>query len=86
MHRLSVAAVHPSQDDATAGRGRNWVQRHPARTTAILAGLSGFAIGWAAGDDAVFDDFTGEFNGVLLGGICAGAGAAVVALIQSARR
>jgi hypothetical protein len=64
----------------------NWVQRHPVRTAAIVGAASGFAIGWAAGDDAVFDDFTGEFNGMVLGGICAGAGAALVAIIQAARR
>jgi hypothetical protein len=80
-------------DETAAPRGaiqpaakRNWVQRHPVRTAAIVGGMSGFAIGWAAGDDAVFDDFTGEFNGLLLGGICAGAGASIVAIVQAVRR
>ena len=46
---------------------QNWVHGHPVRTAAIAGAVSGFAIGWAAGDDAVFDDFTGEFNGMVLG-------------------
>lgn len=82
--RDSAARIDPSRfsrdppvRQATAGRRRNWFQRHPAMTGAIVGFATGFAIGWAAGDDGVFDDFTGEFNGCVLGGIGAGAGAIV---------
>ncbi len=65
---------------------RNWVQRHPVWTAAMVGFGSGFLIGYLPGDDAVFDDFTAGFNGTVVGGIGAGAGASIVAIIQSARR
>ncbi len=46
----------------------------------------GFVIGYAAGDDGVFYDFTAAFNGVLLGGIGAGAGAAVGGIVSAAKK
>ena len=85
MSRVADAAVPWSATQAPSPK-QNWVRRHPVRTAAIAGAVSGFAIGWAAGDDAVFDDFTGEFNGVLLGSICAGAGASLVAIVQAVRR
>src|SRR5688500_6341106 len=60
----------------SAGR-RNWVQRHPVWTAAMVGFGSGFLIGYLPGDDAVFDDFTAGFNGTVVGGIGAGAGASI---------
>ena len=70
---------------AQAPRRSSWIQRHPVKSAAIAGGIGGFAVGIAAGDDGVFDDYTGGFNGVVLGGLCAGAGAAMVAVIQAIR-
>jgi hypothetical protein len=67
-------------------RKPNWIERHPVATASIGGFLAGFGIGWAMGDDGVFDDFTGEFNGVMLGGIVAGSAASVVGIIRAARR
>ncbi|MEJ2111951.1 MAG: hypothetical protein P8Z37_18980 [Acidobacteriota bacterium] len=44
---------------------------------AILGFGSGLIGGLAAGDDGVFDDSTAGFNGLVLGGIGAGAGAII---------
>ena len=66
-------------------RRKNWVQRHPVATATIAAFLGGFAVGWAMGDDGTFDDFTGEFNGLMLGGICAGSAATVVGIMQAVK-
>lgn len=43
-----------------------------------LAGFgAGFIIGYVAGDDGIFYDFTAGFNGWVLGGLGAGAGAII---------
>ena len=81
-----VLAPDPLAAPAAPARRRNWFQRHPEGTAALAGFLSGFAIGWAAGDDGVFYDFTGEFNGLLLGGIGAGSAAAVVGIVRAVRR
>lgn len=65
---------------------RNWFQRHPVLTGALVGGGTGFLIGYLPGDDGVFDDFTAEFNGTVLAGVGAGAGAAGVAIVQAFRR
>jgi hypothetical protein len=81
--------------DAASGalRGRgpaaatpNWFQRHPVATASIGGFLGGFAVGWARGDDGVFDDFTGEANGLFLGGIVAGSAASVVGIYRAIRK
>ncbi len=59
----------------TSSRHRNWVQRHPVLFGTLVGFGTGFLIGYLPGDDAVFEDFTAEFNGLVLGGIGAGAGA-----------
>lgn len=86
--RLAVAggAHHGLAQPQPSGRRPNWVQRHPVRTAAIVGAVSGFLIGYLPGDDAVFYDFTAEFNGAVMGGIGAGAGASLVAIIQAVRR
>lgn len=92
--RVEVArlvAAEPAVASSTTGLQqspgrRNWVQRHPVWTGAIVGFGAGFLIGYLPGDDAVFDDFTAGFNGHVVGGIGAGAGASIVAIIQSARR
>jgi hypothetical protein len=65
---------------------RNWVQRHPVWTAAMVGFGSGFLIGYLPGDDAVFDDYVAWFNGTVVGGIGAGAGASIVAIVQALRK
>jgi hypothetical protein len=62
--------------------GKNWIKRHPVLTGALVGFGAGFLIGYLPGDDGVFYDFTAEFNGMVLGGIGAGAGAVVGALAR----
>jgi hypothetical protein len=71
----SVATCH-GEGRRVARRG-NWITRHPAAFGAIVGFTAGFLIGFLPGDDAVFDDFTAGFNGLVLGGVGAGAGAVV---------
>jgi hypothetical protein len=47
---------------------------------AVVGFGTGLLIGYAAGDDGVFDDYTAGFNGFVLGGIGAAAGAAAGAI------
>jgi hypothetical protein len=56
---------------------RNWIRRHPALFGAMVGFGGGFLIGYLPGDDAVFDDFVASFNGLVLGGVGALAGAVV---------
>ena len=65
---------------------RGWVRRHPIATAAIIGGGSGFLIGYLPGDDGVFYDYTAGFNGLVIGGIGAGAGASLVAIVRALRR
>jgi hypothetical protein len=76
-----VTVAHQTQP-----RRRNWVQRHPVWTAAMVGFGSGFLIGYLPGDDAVFDDYVAGFNGAVVGGIGAGAGASIVAILQAVRR
>jgi hypothetical protein len=73
----SAQAIHPR---------RNWFRRHPVLTGALVGAGTGFLIGYLPGDDGVFYDFTAEFNGTVLAGVGAGAGAASVAIVQAIRR
>jgi hypothetical protein len=92
--RIEIArlvAAQPAVESSTAGRQpspgrRNWVQRHPVLTGAMVGFGSGFLIGYLPGDDAVFDDFVAGFNGTVVGGIGAGAGASIVAIVQALRK
>jgi hypothetical protein len=61
-------------------RKRSWVARHPALFGTLVGFGTGFLIGYAAGDDGVFYDYTAGVNGLVLGGIGAGAGAAAGAV------
>jgi hypothetical protein len=56
-------------------RDRNWIQRHPVLFGTMVGFGTGFMIGYIPGDDAVFYDFTATFNGMVLGGAGAAAGA-----------
>lgn len=56
---------------------QNWIQRHPALFGALVGFGGGFLIGYLPGDDAVFDDFQASFNGLVIGGVGALAGAIV---------
>lgn len=56
---------------------RNWIQRHPALFGALVGFGGGFFLGYLPGDDAVFDDFDASFNGLVIGGVGALAGAIV---------
>ena len=62
---------------------RSWIERHPVLFGALVGFGGGFLIGYGAGDDGVFDDFTAGFNGAVLGGIGAGTGAAVGAVVAA---
>ena len=62
---------------AAPNSDRNWIERHPSLFGAAVGFGGGFLIGYLPGDDAVFDDFTAEFNGLVLGGVGAAAGAIV---------
>lgn len=59
---------------------RSWIGRHPVLFGALVGFGGGFLIGYLPGDDVVFDDFTAEFNGLVMGGIGAGVGATVGAV------
>lgn len=76
---LADSALLVVQDPGPRRRG--WIRRHPVLFGALVGFGGGFLIGYLAGDDGVFYDFTAEFNGVLLGGIGAGAGAVVGGVI-----
>jgi hypothetical protein len=54
---------------------RSWIRRHPVLFGTLVGFGAGFLIGYLPGDDGVFDDFTAEFNGLVLGGVGAGVGA-----------
>lgn len=56
---------------------QGWVRRHPKLFGALVGFGGGFLIGFIPGDDAVFDDFTAEFNGLVIGGVGALAGTVV---------
>jgi hypothetical protein len=48
-----------------------------------LAGFgAGFWIGYTSGDDGIVDDYTASANGLFVGGIGAGVGAAVAGLLR----
>ncbi len=74
--------VEASRQVAAAPRERagSWIRRHPACFGSLVGFVIGFAIGFLPGDDAVFDDFEASFNGLVIGGIGAAAGAIVGAV------
>lgn len=72
-----VASLSRSARVPQATEPRNWIQKHPVLFGTMAGFGAGFLIGYLPGDDAVFDDFTDEFNGLVLGGAGAGAGALV---------
>jgi hypothetical protein len=80
-----LAAAGSATPAPTPPQRRNWVQRHPKLTAALIGGGAGFAIGYLPGDDAVFDDFDATFNGNVLAGVGAVAGVSVVAIVQALR-
>ena len=73
-------AVRPQS--ATSVGARSWIKRHPVLFGSIFGFGAGLLVGYGAGDDGVFDDFTAEFNGVLTGDIGAGIGAGVGAIFS----
>ena len=68
-----------------AQQKRSWIGRHPVLFGALVGFGGGFLIGYLPGDDAVFDDFTAGFNGLVMGGIGAGTGAAVGAVVAATK-
>ena len=60
---------------------RGWIGRHPVLVGTLIGFGGGFLIGYLPGDDGVFDDFTAEFNGLVLGGVGAGVGAVSGAIL-----
>lgn len=61
----------------TEEKRKGWIKRHPVVFGTIVGFGSGFLIGYAAGDDGIFYDFTAGASGIILGGMGAGAGALV---------
>lgn len=59
---------------------RSWIGRHPVLFGALVGFGGGFLVGYLPGDDAVFDDFTAGFNGMVLGGVGALAGGIIGAV------
>ena len=65
---------------------RNWIGRHPVLFGTMVGFGTGFLIGYLPGDDGVFDDFTAEFNGLVLGAAGAGVGAVVGGVVGASRK
>jgi hypothetical protein len=82
----SVADSTRRARQQTGRQERGWIGRHPA-LFGVLAGFGGGSlIGYVPGDDAVLDDFTAGFNGLVVGGIGAGTGAAIGAFVGEATK
>jgi hypothetical protein len=75
---LSPVRLQPAQS-------RSWIGRHPILCGAMVGFGGGVLIGYARGDNGVFDDFTGTFNGLVLGGVGAGVGALVGQFVAAGR-
>lgn len=73
----SASAARAAFQAVQQPQKRNWIRRHPVLFGAMVGFGGGFLIGYLPGDDAVFDDFTAGFNGMVLGGVGALAGAIV---------
>ncbi len=88
---VSRLAISRADTDFSATRQqsgpqkRNWIQRHPALFGAMVGFGGGFLVGYLPGDDAVFDDFVASFNGLVIGGVGAMAGAIVGEVGDSTR-
>jgi hypothetical protein len=82
---LSAASAEPAwlRVRQPGQRKRSWIGRHPVLFGTLVGFGGGFLVGYLPGDDAVFYDFTAEFNGLVLGGVGAGAGALVGAIVGS---
>lgn len=65
---------------------RSWIGRHPVLFGTMVGFGAGFLIGYLPGDDGVFDDFTAEFNGLVLGGAGAAVGAGIGAIAGAATK
>ena len=75
---FATSAYAPFRAAQQLGRqNRGWIGRHPALFGALIGCSGGFLIGYLAGDDAIFDDFSKGFHGVGLGGVGALTGAIV---------
>ena len=67
-------------------RKRSWIGRHPVLFGTLVGFGGGFLTGYAAGDDGIFDDYVASFNGLVMGGIGAGTGAALGAVVEAATK
>jgi len=85
-HEVSRLTLRSAQTATAKTQRRGWVRRHPVATAALVGGGSGFLIGYLPGDDGVFYDYTAGFNGLVVGGIGAGAAVAVVGVVRALRR
>ena len=72
---LPARSLDRRQKSSQGAARRNWIQRHPSCFGAAVGFVGGFLVGFLPGDDAVFEDYEAAFNGAVLGGIGAGAGA-----------
>lgn len=54
-----------------------WIKRHSVLFGTLVGFGAGFLAGYLPGDDAVFDDFSAGFNGLVLGGAGAAGGALI---------
>jgi hypothetical protein len=80
LESMSMSAQQP------APRRRSWFGRHPILFGTLVGFGVGFFAGYLPGDDGVFYDFTAEFNGLVLGGAGAGAGAFIGYAINEAAK
>ena len=83
--RVSGPSVEFSSPRLQPAQSRSWIGRHPVIFGTLVGFGAGFLIGYLPGDDAVFDDFVAEFNGVVIGGVGAGIGAAIGAFVGAGR-
>jgi hypothetical protein len=75
--RDSDTRVSFQSSQSVPSEPRTWIARHPVLFGTLVGFGTGFLIGYLPGDDGVFDDFVASFNGLVIGGIGAGAGAVV---------
>ena len=73
--------VHAQQ----AAQSRGWIGRHPVVFGTLVGFGGGFLIGYLPGDDAVFNDGAAGFNGLVMGAVGSGIGAAIGVFVGAAR-
>ena len=73
--------VHAQQP----AQSRGWIGRHPVVFGTLVGFGGGFLIGYLPGDDAVINDGAAGFNGLVMGAVGTGIGAAIGVFVGAAR-